>query len=78
MKTISNVKLWKEQGSSSSHKQPENGGWTKKSDGDLRRYGRVVDSYGTYRGEALPPPGRDNIIVRTPNPLPAPKEVDSK
>jgi hypothetical protein len=38
---------------------------------------RHADSYGTYKGQALPPPGRDNIIVRTPNPLPAPKERDS-
>lgn len=36
------------------------------------------DDYGSYRGRRLPPPGRENIVVRTPNPLPAPKSLGSK
>lgn len=59
-------------------KPSRNGNWIKRDSSSGRwRVVRGADSYGTFKGEALPPPGRDNIIVRTPNPLPAPKEVDS-
>ncbi len=57
-------------------KGPEGGSWVKR---DRKQSSAVQDgaSYGTYKGQALPPPGREHIIVRTPNPLPAPKDVDS-
>jgi hypothetical protein len=37
--------------------------------------------YAVHRstpGRFMPPPGPSNIIVVTPNPLPAPKDVDSQ
>lgn len=55
-----------------------NGNWISRDSSNGRsRIVKHVDSYGSFRGQALPPPGRDNIIVRTPNPLPSPKEADS-
>jgi hypothetical protein len=67
----------KKSGSVKESKQSPDGNWVKRDHSGERHAVRHADSYGTYKGQALPPPGRDNIIVRTPNPLPAPKERDS-
>ena len=48
------------------------------------KQGQVAQSskqYAVYHsadGHVLPPPGPSNIIVRTANPLPAPKDVKSQ
>jgi hypothetical protein len=55
-----------------------NGNWVKHDRYGNRHAVRNAESYGTYKGQAMPPPGRDHIIVLTPNPLPAPKDVDSQ
>lgn len=52
--------------------------WVKPEKSGQGRVVRNADTYGSYKGQPLPPPGRDHIIVRTPNPLPAPKTVDSQ
>jgi hypothetical protein len=58
--------------------EPAKTPWVKPEKSQHGRIGRNADTYGSYKGQPLPPPGRDHIIVRTPNPLPAPKTIGSQ
>ena len=42
------------------------------------RSGQYAVRRDSIHGEVLPPAGPSNIIVRTANPLPAPKSVESQ
>ena len=68
----------KKQSTPRTNKSAQTSNWVKPDSSGRWHAVRKVDSYGSYKGQALPPPGRNNIIVRTPNPLPSPKEADSK
>jgi hypothetical protein len=58
-------------------KQESGSAWVKRDAKSGKIYDKDIGSYGFFRGEQLPPPGRNNVIVRTPNPLPSPKETNS-
>ncbi len=58
--------------------KPAKAPWGKPEKSQQGRIVRNADTYGSYKGQPLPPPGRDHIIVRTPNPLPAPKTIGSQ
>ena len=67
----------KSKNASRDNKVPSNGNWVTRDSSGRSYVSKKADSYGSFKGHALPPPGRNNIIVRTPNPLPSPKESDS-
>jgi hypothetical protein len=65
-------------------KKPQSGWYGKPANQTPCKSGKTAPARGQYaerstrRGVSLPPEGPSNIIVRTANPLPAPKTVDSQ